>query len=55
MPEYEFECTKCQKQFTVEESVKEHEHHQRVKCPECGSTKVERHFSPVFAMTAKKS
>jgi putative FmdB family regulatory protein len=55
MPEYEFQCAKCGKQFTVEESITEHEQHHKVKCPQCGSTKVERRFSPVFVKTSKKS
>jgi putative FmdB family regulatory protein len=55
MPEYEYQCTKCGKQFTVEESMKQHEQHHQVKCPKCGSTKVEQRFSSVFVKTSKKS
>ena len=54
MPEYEFACTKCGKHFTVEESIQQHEQH-LVKCPKCGSTKVEQRFSSVFVKTSKKS
>ena len=55
MPEYEFQCAKCGKQFTVEESMQQHEQHRAVKCPKCGSTKVEPRFSSVFVKTSKKS
>ena len=55
MPEYEFECRKCGKEFTVQESMERHGEHHPVKCPKCGSTKVEQHFSSVFVKTSKKS
>jgi putative FmdB family regulatory protein len=54
MAEYEFECRKCGKQFTIQETIKEHgEHHE--KCPKCGSKQIEQLVSTVFAKTSKKS
>lgn len=54
MPTYEFECKKCHKKFTVEESYTEHsDHHER--CPKCGSRRVEQQMSPVYVKTSKKS
>jgi putative FmdB family regulatory protein len=55
MPTYEYKCTECRKRFTVQESFEEHDRHQRVKCPKCGSQKVERILGAVFAKTSKKS
>ena len=55
MPEYEFQCKKCDKEFIVKESMKEHERPHQIKCPKCGSSKVERRFGEVFVVTSKKS
>jgi putative FmdB family regulatory protein len=55
MPEYEFQCAKCGKQFTVEESIKEHGQAHTIKCPKCSSTKVDQRFSSVLVQTSKKS
>lgn len=55
MAYYEFECKKCEHRFDVKQTFEEHEHHPEVKCPNCGSTRVEQVFTPVFAKTSKKS
>jgi putative FmdB family regulatory protein len=55
MPEYEFQCAKCGKEFTVDESMKEHDRPHHLKCPKCGSTKVDQRFASVFVKTSKKS
>ena len=55
MPQYEFECMKCGKEFTVEETMTRHEEHHQVKCPKCGSSKVEQRYGSVFVKTSKKS
>jgi putative FmdB family regulatory protein len=59
MPEYEFQCTQCGKEFIVEESIKEYEEHEEkhdeARCPKCGSTNVERRFSAVFVKTSRKA
>ena len=49
MPIYEYTCKSCEKQFEhLQRSIKSSE---KVKCPECGSTKTARAFS-VFAVGA---
>lgn len=55
MAQYEFECQKCHHIFTVQQSFAEHEKHPEARCPQCGSTQVERHYGGVYAHTAKKS
>jgi putative FmdB family regulatory protein len=55
MAYYEFKCTACGTVFTRQESFEEHERHKQVKCPECGSQRVERIWTPVHVVTGKKS
>ncbi len=55
MPDYEFECSKCSKTFTTHETFEQHDKHEKVKCPHCGSTKVNQVLSPVGVKTSKKS
>ena len=62
MPSYEYECTKCGGKFEAMQTFEEHDRHedhdrhQLLKCPYCGSTKVEQVVaSSVFVITAKKS
>jgi putative FmdB family regulatory protein len=55
MPTYDYKCTECRKSFAEQQSFEEHDRGKRVKCPKCGSRKVERVLSPVFAKTSKKS
>jgi putative FmdB family regulatory protein len=55
VPDYDFKCAQCRKRFTVTETFEQHDHHKRVKCPKCGSQKVERVIGSVFAKTSKKS
>jgi putative FmdB family regulatory protein len=54
MPVYEYLCRSCGKPFELIESVSRHDA-AKVRCPECKSKKVERRWSPVFAVTSKKS
>ena len=54
MPKYEYKCASCGNQFSRVESMAEYAE-QPVKCPECGSTEVERIFSEFFAKTIRKS
>ena len=54
MPDYDFKCTECRKRFTETQTFEEHDR-KRVKCPKCGSQKVERVIGAVFAKTSKKS
>jgi putative FmdB family regulatory protein len=55
MPDYEFLCRSCGKQFTAHMSIKEHDS-QLTECPECKSTTdVERVISHFNVQTTKKS
>ena len=54
MPYYDYECSQCRKTFTVKMSYEEHGR-KRVKCPKCGTRKVEQVVTPVMAKTSKKS
>jgi putative FmdB family regulatory protein len=55
MPIYEYECRQCKKTFTEKHTFQEHDQHKKVKCPKCGSTRVQQVISPTFAKTSKKS
>ncbi len=54
MPIYEFICQDCRKTFEVTRPISQGGSNS-AKCPHCGSTKTERTWSSVFAITAKKS
>ena len=51
---YEFACRDCQKMFEIVRPVSESSS-ANVTWNHCGSTKVERIFSTVYAVTSKKS
>ena len=53
MPVYEFVCRDCQKTFEIIRPMSESS--ASVTCIHCGSTKVERIWSTVYAVTSKKS
>jgi len=55
MPSYDFKCTECRKRFAETQTFEEHDRGKRVKCPKCGSQKVERVIGAIFAKTSKKS
>jgi putative FmdB family regulatory protein len=55
MPYYEFECAQCGQKFNEKQTFEEHDRGRRVKCPKCGSQKVERVIGSVLAKTSKKS
>jgi putative FmdB family regulatory protein len=55
MPDYEFLCRSCSKQFTAHMSIQEHES-QAPECPECKTaTDVQRVISHFNVQTTKKS
>jgi putative FmdB family regulatory protein len=54
MPQYEYLCTSYSKKFSTVLILAEHEE-SKVKCPKCGSTKVEQQWAAFFATTSKKS
>jgi putative FmdB family regulatory protein len=61
MPYYEYACTGCGKRFEALQSLDEHdrhedhERHQALRCPKCGSEKVEQLITAVYVITSKKS
>ena len=55
MPYYDFKCTQCRRKFTEKQTFEEHDRRKRLKCPRCGSQKVERVIGTVMAKTSKKS
>ncbi len=54
MPTYEYECRECSAEFMKVMSMAEYAQ-ARVSCPACGSERISRKFSPVYAKTSKKS
>ncbi|HSC28070.1 MAG TPA: zinc ribbon domain-containing protein [Vicinamibacterales bacterium] len=54
MPVYEFVCRECQKPFEITRPISEAPTTD-VKCPACGSSRVDRTYSNVFAKTSRKS
>jgi putative FmdB family regulatory protein len=54
MPTYAYLCPTCQKEFTVVQTIKEHEEHPPV-CPTCGSKEIEAQMGTFFAKTSRKS
>lgn len=55
MPTYEFECDKCKKPFTVGQTLREYDQHEKPKCPRCGSRVVCQRVTSVHVQTGKKS
>ena len=54
MPHYLFYCKACNKEFTQILHVSELEKG-AIKCPQCGSEKVEQKVAAFSAVTSKKS
>lgn len=54
MPIYDYKCLDCKKDFTVVQSLKEHEEG-KVECPDCKGKNITRLLGPFFASTSKKS
>ena len=54
MPVYSFECRDCHKKFEVVQTLSEHDT-EKVKCPACESTHIDRVWSEVFVETSRKS
>ncbi len=54
MPQYEFTCLACKKNFSLILTVTEYEKGV-LKCPKCGSKKLEQRWAAFFAVTSKKS
>jgi putative FmdB family regulatory protein len=54
MPYYEYLCQGCKKKFSMPLTIAEHDKG-RVKCPKCGSSKLEQQWAAFYATTSKKS
>ncbi len=54
MLHYEFTCLACNKKFPLVLTVSEYEKG-ALKCPKCGSKKLEQRWAAFFAVTSKKS
>jgi putative FmdB family regulatory protein len=53
MAVYDFRCGGCKKKFTLTMAIADRSR-KRVKCPKCGSSRVEQVFSPFVAKTSRK-
>ena len=57
MPVYEFICLKCtgkKKHFEVVRSAATYDA-KKIKCPTCGSRKIERRWTNIFTALSRKS
>lgn len=54
MPMYDYKCLDCGKESLIAATLKEHEAGD-VKCPACGSKKLQQLYSSFTAHTSKKS
>jgi putative FmdB family regulatory protein len=54
MPTYEYRCQACNKEFTMVQSVAEHDQG-KVACPQCQSEKVQQLMSVFIGKTSRKS
>lgn len=54
MPQYQFYCPGCRKEFSLVLTLAEFEKG-GVKCPKCGSKKLEQRWAAFYAVTSKKS
>jgi putative FmdB family regulatory protein len=50
MPHYEYVCQACSKRFSLVLTVGEHDQG-KIKCPKCGSTKIEQQWAAFYATT----
>jgi putative FmdB family regulatory protein len=61
MPYYDYECSECGNKFEAQQTFAEHdrhedhERHEPLKCPSCGSEKVEQRMAAAFVITSRKS
>jgi putative FmdB family regulatory protein len=55
MPHYEFFCNSCKKTFSKLLTIADHERQGNIKCPNCGSHKIEQRWAAFYAVTTKKS
>jgi len=56
MPQYEYTCRNCGKEFSKMLTLAEYEKQKKsMKCPHCGSKKTEHRWAAFFAVGSKKS
>jgi putative FmdB family regulatory protein len=54
MPQYNFLCRACNKEFSKILTIAEHEKN-KIACPHCESKDVEQRWAAFYAVTSKKS
>jgi putative FmdB family regulatory protein len=54
MPQYEFRCKKCNKEFNLFMSISERER-KKITCPSCKGRSVEQLITPFMTKTSRKS
>ena len=54
MPNYDYRCLKCNKDFTSVLSVTSHDA-RKAKCPKCGGKKLEQLIASFMVKTSRKS
>jgi len=54
MPYYEYLCQGCKKKFSLALTITEHDKG-RIKCPNCGGSRLEQQWAAFYATTSKKS
>ncbi len=54
MPRYEYHCEACNKEFELVLTLHEHDE-EKIKCPKCGSKKVQQMVTAFTVVTSKKS
>jgi len=54
MPSYEYRCGRCNKTFSVVLTISDHDA-RKVKCPKCGSKKLDQLISQFLTKTSRKS
>lgn len=54
MPTYEFQCKSCEKEFSITLTIRERSEG-KLRCPGCGSERVEAKPTLFVAKTTKKS
>lgn len=54
MPTYEFHCEACDKEFSLTLTMRERSE-VSIRCPTCGSDRIQSRLTPFVAKTTRKS
>lgn len=54
MPQYDYRCKKCKKEFSVFMAISEKDG-KKVQCPKCKGKSVEQLITPFMTKTSRKS